>query len=201
MYERKTRLDTTPIHIMQVIEGFYRRVVPISPNKRDVVKRRHPLYPTQVMTKQALLCYQTSNELWHQFIEEHHGVAMGMQNKNQPNTAPIIFCDNVPWEMRKVKDSGCLYKQCGSFHLFHIGMTCACAAIYKILTKMQNLNNITAEVTGQINVLVKIKDVIATPSKHNTCVKCLKPCLRSEKLENAAYTCLNKHDCGICGLR
>ena len=56
-------------------------------------------------------------------------------------------------------------------------------AIDRILTRMQHLGDITAKVTGQIHVLLKIKDVIATPSKHNSCVKCLKPCLRSEKLE------------------
>ena len=55
LYDRQTWFDTTPVYIMTTIEDFYRRNVPISPNKSDLVKRRHPLYPAQFEQKQVML--------------------------------------------------------------------------------------------------------------------------------------------------
>ena len=68
-YQRKTRFDTTPQHVKTTIEDFIRRHVPISPNKLDIVKRRHPQHPAMFETKQAMLRYQTMNKLWQQFLE------------------------------------------------------------------------------------------------------------------------------------
>ena len=71
-YERVTRFDTTPDHVKRNIEDFYRRhAVPMSPNKNDEVKRWHPLYPAQVETKQAMLRYESINEMWQKFIIDH----------------------------------------------------------------------------------------------------------------------------------
>ena len=130
-YERKTRFDTTPVYVKLTINNFYCHHVPISLNKRDVVERRHPIYPAQFEVKQAMLRYQTTNELWHQFIEDHHDMAMAMQNEKQPHTAPMLFRSNAPWEMRKAKDSGCLCKDCKRFHLVRRGVIGASAAIEK----------------------------------------------------------------------
>ena len=55
----------------------------------------------------------------------------------------------------------------------------------------------------------KIKDVISTPSKYDTVVKCLQPCLSTDKLEGAAHKCLigmgggadEEKGCNICGFK
>ena len=116
-YERETRFDTTPLYVVSTIEKLYCRHVPISPNTTDLVKRRHPLYPAQFEEKQAMLRYQTMNELWLQFLKEHNEMAVGMQNPKQPNTAPMLFRNNAPWEMRKAQDTGCLCKPCENVSL------------------------------------------------------------------------------------
>ena len=117
LYDRETRFDTTPQYVIDTIDKFFRRHVDESPNKRDIVKRRHPLHRAQVEPKQAMLRYQTMNELWHIFLKEHPEMATEMQNKNLPNTAPMLFWTHAPWEMQKALDSGCLCKACESFHL------------------------------------------------------------------------------------
>ena len=200
-YYRATRFDTTPTHIKTTIEEFFRRHVPISPNKSDIVKRRHQKYKAQFETRQAMLRYQTMNELWHQFIEDHPEMATGMQNVKQPNTAPMIFRCNAPWEMRKANDSGCLCKDCESFHLLRRGVLGACVAIDKVLERLE-VSVVGSTDVGRMHAyLTVIKDVIGTPSKYDTIVKCLKPCLNSDKLEHASSVCLNKKVCVKCGFR
>ena len=103
--------------------------------------------------------------------------------------------------MRKAKDSGCLCKDCESFHLLRRGVTGACVAIVKILDQMKSVLHPAAELVSSIEYLSKIKDVISTPSGYETIVKCLQPCLVSNKLENAAFVCLNKKACKVCGFR
>ena len=51
--------------------------------------------------------------------------------------------------------------------------------------------------------------MIETPSKYDTVVKCLQPCLTTGKLEDAAYKCLlgectgadGSNGCNVCGFR
>ena len=181
---------TTPVYITRTIKDFHHHHVPISPNKIDLVKRQHPLYPAQFEQKQAMLRYQTIHELWDLFMEDHYEITMVMQNKKLPNTAPMLFWNNTPWEMQKAQDSGCLCKGCESFHMLRRGVVGACAAIDKIINRLRSLSPLSRETRSQVDVLNKIKDVVSTPSKYDTIVKCLKPCLKTEKLEHAACTCL-----------
>ena len=183
------------------IEDFFRRHVPISPNKRDIVKRRHPQHPAMFETKQAMLQYQTMNELWQLFLNKHEEMGLLMQNPKLPNTAPMIFHNNAPWEMRKAKDSGCLCKDCESFHLLRRGVTGASAVIVKILERAKGILQPSIELQSSIDYLSKIKDVLSTPSGYETIVKCLQPCLVSKKLENADAVCLNGKSCKACGFR
>ena len=53
-YGRDVRFDTTPDYIKKTIKDLYRRHVPISPNKNAIAKRRHHLYPAQIIEKQAM---------------------------------------------------------------------------------------------------------------------------------------------------
>jgi len=44
-------------------------------------------------------------------------------------------------------------------------------------------------------------EILSTPSKYDTIVKCLKPCLETDKLEDAKQTCLSRNECDSCGFR
>ena len=113
------------------------------------------------------------NKLWQQFLEEHEEMALLMKNLKLPNTAPMIFHNNAPWEMRKAKDSGCLCKDCESFHLLRRGVTGACVAIQKILDRVKGVIQPCTELQSSIDYLSKIKDVISTPTGYETIVRCL----------------------------
>ena len=147
--------------------------------------------------------YQTMNELWHIFLKEHPEMATEMQNKNLPNTAPMLFRTHARWEMRKALDSGCLCKACESFHLLRRGVLDACSEIGKIIDRVKFRGSVSEETESQLRVLKKIEDVLATPRKYDTVVKFLKPCLDSDKLESAKYKCLisGESGCPICGFK
>ena len=88
--------------------------------------------------------------------------------------------------MRKALDTGCLCKYCESFHLLRRGITGVCDTLDKIVERAG-----TAEVSVEITQLIKIKDILSTSSKYDTMVKCLKPCLETDKLEDAKHSCLH----------
>ena len=111
------------------------------------------MYPAQVQPKQAMLRYQTMNELWHEFLKEHTEMATAMQNQNQPNTAPMLFRKHAPWEMRKAQDSGCLCKTCESFHLLRRGVRAACATIDKITDRVRLSENLSDKMESQLGIL------------------------------------------------
>lgn len=106
-YNRKDRCDKTPDHVIETIDAFFRRHVPMSPNKFDTVKRRHPLYRKQVEEKQAMLRYETMDELWATFTIEHLELAEQLRNNNQPNKCPMLLYTHAPWEMIKANDVSC----------------------------------------------------------------------------------------------
>jgi hypothetical protein len=66
---------------------------------------------------------------------------------------------------------------------------------------MKSVLHPSAKLLSSIEYLSKIKDVISTPSGYETIVKCLQPCLVSNRLENAASVCLNKKACKACRFR
>ena len=62
----------------------------------------------------------------------------------------------------------------------------------------------SSEAESHKRVVEKIKDVIETPSKYDTVVKCLQPCVTTGKLEDVSYKCLIGEcadDCNVCGFR
>ena len=202
VYDRSIRFDTTSEFVKKKIENFYRTHVPISPNKQDVVRKRHKLYPSQFEEKQAMFRNETIDELWTKFLEEQPETATNLQDPARPNTAPMIFRTNAPWEMRKARDSGCLCKDCESFHALRRGVTGACASIDKIVERIEAGSKAQKEKAEDDLVLLRsIKDVIATPSKYDTIVACLQPCLTTNKLEDAKPDCIDGHECTACGFR
>ena len=48
-------------------------------------------------------------------------------------------------------------------------------------------------------MLTKINDILSTPSKYNTIAKYLKPCLHTNRLEDAVHICLDQDKCKMCG--
>ena len=117
-----------------------------------------------------------------------------MCNPNMPNTAPMLFRNHTPWETRKALDTGCLCKDCESFHFLQRGITGACAAVDKIIERAG-----AADVSIEITQLIKIKDMLSTPSNYDTMVKYLKPCLETDKLEDTKHSCLHGEECEPCG--
>ena len=99
-YENKQRSDVTTEHKKETIDAFFRRLVPISPIKRDAVKFWHPEFPCQLKVKQTMHRFETMDELWLKFKNDHPNLAEGYQSETKPNTCPKIIWDNAPWEMR-----------------------------------------------------------------------------------------------------
>ena len=71
----------------------------------------------------------------------------------------------------------------------------------KILERVKNLRDVSPGGNSQINMLGQIKNVIATSSKYNTIVMCLKPSFGTTILKNLTHMCLNKHAYDTCGFR
>jgi hypothetical protein len=129
---QKTTIASIRHYLIQR-QDLFRRHVLISHNKSNIVKWHHPQHQTMFETKQAILHYQNMNELWKHFLGEHEKMELCMQNGRLPNTAPMLFCNNALWEIRKAKDLVCFCKECEFFRLLQQGITGACASIEKII--------------------------------------------------------------------
>ena len=97
-------------------------------------------------------------------------------------------------------DEGCLCKSCESFHCLKRGTVGACSAI-DIISKRIEESSVGSrrKATKDLTILHRIKDILATPSKYDTIVECLQPCLSSQKLEDAKPLCLIQDGCDMCG--
>ncbi|KAL7534418.1 hypothetical protein ACHAXR_005863 [Thalassiosira sp. AJA248-18] len=188
-------------HVKETIEAFFRLQVPISPNKKDTAKRRHPLFPSQYQVKQAMNRYETMDELWAKFKKEHQDMATKYGDAKRPHTCPRILRDYAPWEMRKADDSSCLCIECEGMNALSRGVTGACVVIDAITKRVESTNVINASTARDLNSLKDIRDIISMPSKYDKVVACLKSCLPTGRLEDAKYSCLNGRDCQMCGFR
>ena len=148
--------------------------------------------------------YETINEMWQKFLFKHSELGKDLHNLKLPNIniAAMIFRTNTPCEMRKVHDAGCLCKDCQSFHaLWHV-MVGACTVISKITERLESSTlSLQQNVEGDIALLSKIEDVLATPSKYDTIVTCLQPRLTTNKLKDAMPAYLEEDGCNKCGFR
>ena len=64
-------MTNAPEDVIEIIVSFFRQHVPMSPNKNDVVKKRHPTHRTQVEVKQPLIRYESFDGLCATFKIEH----------------------------------------------------------------------------------------------------------------------------------
>ena len=146
--------------------------------------------------------FETMDELWLKFKYEHANLAEGYQSESKPNTCPKIVRNNAPWEMRKVTSSSYLCSGCEGMNALRRGVTEACAAIDAIEELVQSTKDTRDEsVSRDLVSLMEIKEIISKPSKYDTIVACLQPCLSTNKLEDAEYACLHGQDCSKCGFR
>ena len=84
------------------------------------------------------------------------------------------------------------------------GVTAACAVIDKIIASVREATNITSDISSisnDISHLNEIKEIILLPSKYDTIVVCLQPCLSTGHLEDANHSCLQEKDCMQYGFR
>jgi hypothetical protein len=195
-YNRDERCDKTPEYVIEIIDTFFRRHVAMSPNKNDAVKRRHKKHRTQVEVKQAMLRYESMDELWATFKIEHPEVAAQLQNNNMPHKCPMLLRLHAPWEMIKAKDVSCLCINCEGMNALLRGVCAATDAINRIVDRVGP--NTNTHVERQIGRLLTIKELINLPSKYEMCVRCLSPCLKTGKLEDAEQKCLDG-TCTTCG--
>ena len=129
-------------------------------------------------------------------------MASSIATPGKPYTAPTKFRTNAPWEMRKMFDEGCLCKSCESFHCLRRGLIGASAAIDLIVKRIEESSvGSRRKATKDLEMLQRIKSILATPSKYDTIVECLQPCLCSRKLEDAKPLCLLANGCDKCGFK
>ena len=199
-YDRKQRFDTTPETHKKTIEDFFRNNVPQSPNRRDIIKIRHPVWPTQYKEARALHRYESFRELWLKFKKDYPDLYELYKYEKMPNTAPRIFRENAPFEMIKAPDQSCLCVNCEDMANLLRGSTAACNAIDAVLEKVKDRDD-DAGLLNEVSHLKSIKNIISQPSKSDSMIACMEQCLPTGKLEDAAHACLYGDDCDKCGFR
>ena len=66
------------------------------------------------------------------------------------------------------------------------------AAIDNSVERAKSSDIMSTQTRYDLNRLTKINDILSMPSKYDTVVKCLKPCLYPNKLEDAAHVYLDR---------
>ena len=200
-YSREIRCDLTPEHHCRIIECFFRRNVPESPNTKDTEKKRHPIFRSQVIEKRRLVRYQTWQELWVDFGKQHPEVYEKYKSETDELIVPRVFRENAPFEMTKAHDIGCACIDCEGMQSLMLGCVVAIPIIVEVMRMMKLMPTSDAR-KRQISQLERVEDILSTNSKYDTIVKCLSPCLPPDgKLEAAEYACINGTECMSCGMR
>ncbi|KAL7549077.1 hypothetical protein ACHAWF_012345 [Thalassiosira exigua] len=173
---RNSRSDQTPMTVITTIDSFFRRHVAISPNKKDIANKRHPDFPSQVLKKQAMLRYETFDELWAKFRQEHADIAVRYTYEKLPNKCPKILRDHAPWEMIKAYDSSCLCIDCEGMNCLRRGISGAKSIIDDVLKRLNDSPQVRRGPGARdLQRLTAIKDILSQPSKYDMIVSCLMP--------------------------
>ena len=145
--------------------------------------------------------FETFDELWATFKREHLDLWTLYKNEKRPYLTPHTFRENAPFQMKKAHDIGCCCIFCEGFNELRRGANGVIAKIDAILDKMKAARMSDAN-AALVSLLDKVKHIIALPSKYDTIVACLHPCLASDaKLESAQFSCINGSECHACGFR
>ena len=199
-YLRVKRCDVTPDVDKQIMSLFFRRNNQVSPNKKDVIKIRHPDFPTMFQVVSILYYFTTMSEQWVQFGKEHEDLYEKYKYEKQPHTAPRVFRESTPLEMRKGKDVGCLCIKCEGFQGLLRGATEARSKLKNIIEQMK-AHDLDPTIANAIPLLRNIEDILSSPSKYDIIKACLYPCVQpDDKLECAKHSCIYSN-CDECGFR
>ena len=101
--------------------------------------------------------------------------------------------------MKKAHDTGCCCICCEGFNELRRGTNGAISKIDAILDRVisDRASNVNADL---VSYLAKVKGIIAMPSKYDSIVACLDPCLGCDaKLKSAQFSCINGNECNACG--
>ena len=112
VYDRATRSDVTDPVIKETIDKFHREHNHPSPNKKDVIKRRHPDNPAQFQSAIRIYRYEPWVQLFSEFQQEDPNTVLKIADPNHPDDCPMLFRTCAPWELCFGKDSSCLCTGC-----------------------------------------------------------------------------------------
>ena len=206
-YNCNQRLDGIPQDWKNEIDQFHRQRNVISPNKKYHATRQHPLYTRQTQTAPKIYRYETWNELWDHFQQDHADISTKIINPKNPHKCQGLLYHGALWKMVKCDDSSFLCTNCEGMNTLRRGSLVTKVAIeyiseqvkYSITSNTVNniSNNETVHDLEQIN---NIRDIICTLSKYYSCITCLKPCIASYKPEDTKHSCFTCQ-CNTCGFR
>ena len=92
-----------------IIDAFFRRHCPASPNKNELIVHQNEV-------RHKLLRVKTFNELWIIFKEEHPELASKYESPHHPSIFPTLLRVSMPWEIRTDTKQ---YLQCYDFAQNH----------------------------------------------------------------------------------
>ena len=123
------------------------------------------------------------------------------KDRKRPHLAPRVFRENAPFQMKKAHDTGCCCIECEGMNELKRGSNGAAAKIEEILKRLQS--SVTRSANPALtSTLAKIRYIITKPSKYESIVACLHPCLPCDgKLERAKFECIKGRQCTECGFR
>jgi hypothetical protein len=90
-WKKKWRLDILPTHFIDTIEAFHLKHNHPLPNAKDQLCRHHPDYPRQKMYVPAIYQYETWDQLWVEFQQEHPAIAMKIIKITNQTSAQCYF--------------------------------------------------------------------------------------------------------------
>ena len=137
-YDRQQRKDTTPTEWIESIHQFHMEHNHPSPNKKDIITRRHPDYPAQKQEAVKIYRYETWNELWEEFQAKNSGIADKIRNREYPKECPSMLRTYAPGQLVKGKDSSCLCINCEGTNAVRRGRRAATKAIEPLKTNINN---------------------------------------------------------------
>lgn len=133
---RAERSDKTPQEYIDTIQAFHQSHNCVSPNKKDVMMIRHPIFRKQYETKIKIYRYESWDELWVAFQKYSPGIAARIVNKSNPSKAPTMLSKFAPPELVKGKDASCLCINCEGTNQIKRGGRTAGDILKKILANV-----------------------------------------------------------------
>jgi hypothetical protein len=181
---------------------------PRSPNTKDICKRR--LARGHVVQARTIHRFLTFRGLWDAFRRDHPNLSARLCARDKKTGEPLwdevptLFRTNVPWNMKRGKDKGCLCLSCEELGVKARAQVHVARRLEDLLAQWTEMDNDTEAHVRKISQLAAVLRVISKTSKCEMCAETLniKPggcgCLPSKKLENTKPSC-ESGECPDCG--